>query len=130
MNPNGPLCQCFFFSRENEKCPRKFFLVLFVVFFSGGIFFLAHFFEIFSRAVSSFLGYNFVFFLGVTFFLLGQKFRVLFAFARADFCIFFSGKVFFSRVDFCCFFLGHNFASRAVFKIFFSATLKTSRAEY
>ena len=54
--------QCFFFPRENEKCPRKRILVLFLVFFSGG--------KWFSRAVWSFRGHIFEFFLGVIFFFL------------------------------------------------------------
>ena len=43
--------QGFFFTHENEKCPRKRFLVFFLGFFSGGKFFLAHFCIFFSRAV-------------------------------------------------------------------------------
>ena len=80
--------QCFFLTRENEKCPRKRFLVLFLVFFSGRIFLLAHFFEIFSRAVLSFSGTFFVFFLGLIFFF-GQKFK---NFLGQTF--FFSGRIF------------------------------------
>ena len=98
----------FFLPRENKKCRRKRFLVLFLVFFSGRIFLLAHFFEIFSRAVLSFSGTFFVFFHGFIFF------------SRAEICEF-------SRADF--FFLGRNlriFSGIFFFsgRIFFSAGVK------
>ena len=95
----------FFFTLENAKCPRKRFLVLFLVFFSGGNFFLAHFFEIFSRAVWSFSGTFFVFFLGLIFVFLGQNFK---NFLGQTF--FFSGRIFSAGVKFFNGFQGWFFA--------------------
>ena len=40
-------CSVFFLTRENEKCPRKRFLVLFLVFFSGDFFFLPTFLKVY-----------------------------------------------------------------------------------
>ena len=65
----------FFFTRENEKCPRKRFLALFLVFFAGRIFYSRPLFLKFSRPVWSFLVHFLVYFLGMTFFFLGQKFE-------------------------------------------------------
>ena len=79
--------QCFFFTRENEKCPRRYFLALFLVFFAGG-----------KRALRGFLRYFFRFFIGLDFVFLGQKFLIfvwLFELSGGKFSIFFSGKTFF-----------------------------------
>ena len=114
--------QCFFFTRENEKCPRKRFLVLFLVFFSGGNFFLAHFFFNFSRAVWSFLGHIFVFFLGMNFFLSRaeiKNFLAIFLNLTGKILIFFLGqRFFFLGLNLAVFFSGTIFFSRAVFQIF------------
>ena len=104
-----------FFTRENGKCPTKRFLILFLVFFSPTFFY-------FSRAVWSFLGHIFKFFLGMIFFLSRaeiHEFQGIFSIWTGKLKIFFSGKEFFFRVEFCCFFLGTNFFLR-LFSRFFS----------
>ena len=62
-----------YFTRENWKCPTKRFLILFLVFFSPTFFY-------FSRAVWSFLGHIFKFFLGLHLIFLRLKFMNLMVF--------------------------------------------------
>ena len=96
----------FLFTRENEKCPRKRFLAIFLFFSSGRFFFSRPLLLKFSRAVWSFLGDFFVFFLGGTFFFSGRKLRIFsgrFFFSRAQFfqqaSRIFSGRFFFSQAE-------------------------------
>ena len=116
----------FFFTRENEKCPRKQNCALFLIFFSGGKYFSRPLFFKFSRAVCSFLGHIFRFFHGLNLFFTRAEFLELFQFSRGKVCIFFSGKDFFISGRILPFFSRAQFFLLGQFSIFFSASFKSS----
>ena len=117
--------QCLFSYPRKSKCPRKWFLVLFLVFSRTEIFFSPTFYffflghsEVFSGRFSDF----FSVFPRERFW----NFEVFFEFWRENFVFFFSGIEFFSQIEFVFFLLGHNFfvklfswfLSRSVWKLF------------
>ena len=111
----------FFFSRENEKCPRRHFFAIFWGFVSVGIYFSRPLLHRFSRELGRFLGRKMIFFLGLKLGFLGHKsknFLGFFAILGENLWFFSRPQVFFLGCKFAKFFTGTIFCSRAVSRFF------------